>query len=38
MLHTHCMRVDSDLRRLNEWWQYPGIAMTGSKTSKVGWK
>jgi hypothetical protein len=30
------MRVDSDLRRLNEWWQYPGIAMTGSKMSKVG--
>jgi hypothetical protein len=24
---THWMRVDSDLSRLNEWWQYPGTAI-----------
>ena len=24
---THFISVDSDFRRLNEWWQYPGIAM-----------
>jgi len=23
------MRVDSDFRRLKEWWQYPGMAMVG---------
>ena len=27
MLQTHWIRVDSDFRRLKEWWQYDGTAM-----------
>ena len=34
---THCINVDSDLRRLKEWLQYPGMAISyGTKVSVQG--